>query len=115
GLVNPAERGPVVKQALKKLYDDAMYSTLYYSRTLEAYRNDRFTGFVAQPSASGALASQLGTWSYRAITPYTAPVNQPAGKGATILWIIVGTVVVASGLVTALLLVRRRSTADERE
>ena len=48
-LLDPAARAAVVKQAQQMLYDDAVYSMLYYYNNLEAYRSDRFTGFVRQP------------------------------------------------------------------
>jgi peptide/nickel transport system substrate-binding protein len=115
-LVDPAARKPVIEKALANLYDNAMYSTLYYAQTLGAYRNDRFTGFVPQPAPDGALVSQLGTWSYRSITPYVAPSTATPKSSKTPL--ILGglaalvVVVVVVGLVVGM---RRRSTADERE
>jgi peptide/nickel transport system substrate-binding protein len=121
--VDPAARKPIIKQALQNLYDNAMYSTLYYGTTLEAYRNDRFTGFVPQPGTGGALVSQIGTWSYMAMKPYDPNAAKAAGatsgaKGSSNTAMILG----IAGVVVLLLIVggfliaaRRRSTADERE
>ncbi len=113
-IIDPTQRKAVVDAALKNLYDNAMYSTLYYGKTLEAYRNDRFTGFVSQPTDSGALTSQLGTWSYESIKPYTGAVKKEKSNtglylgiaGGVLLVLIVGGIIVGT---------RRRSTADERE
>ena len=113
-VVDPAQRKPVVDSALKNLYDNAMYSTLYYGKTLEAYRNDRFTGFVAQPSSGGAMVSQIGTWSYRSIKPYTGAVKKESSNTGLYLGIAGGVVLVllVAGVIVA---TRRRTTADDRE
>jgi peptide/nickel transport system substrate-binding protein len=113
-IIDPAQRKPVVEAALKNLYDNAMYSTLYYGKTLEAYRNDRFTGFIAQPSSGGAMVSQLGTWSYLSIQPYTGKVKAEDSNAPIMFGIGGGVllVLIAGGVILA---TRRRSTADERE
>jgi peptide/nickel transport system substrate-binding protein len=112
-IVDPAQRTAVVKQAVQNLYDNAEYSVLYYGNTLEAYRNDRFTGYISQPKSGGALASQLGTWSYRAIRPVTA---KAASKSSLPLVLAVtGGVVVLALVASGIVFTRRRSTADERE
>ncbi len=81
-LVDPAQRAPVVKQALKHLYDNAMYSTLYYANTLQAYRKDRFTGFVAQPGSGGrSPASSVPGPTGRSRRTWRRP-NQPAPRRA---------------------------------
>jgi peptide/nickel transport system substrate-binding protein len=112
-IINEQQRRTVVQAAVKNLYDNAVYSVLYYGDTLEAYRSDRFTGFVKQPTTGGPVSSQLGTWSYRSITPVTG--QKPAKSkfpmilgvaGGAVLLVIIGGVVMVT---------RRRSTADERE
>lgn len=116
GLVDPAARKPVIDKALANLYDNAMYSTLYYAQTLGAYRNDRFTGFVPQPDPNGALVSQLGTWSYRAIKPYVAPAAAtPKSSKTPLILGGIGALVLVVVVVGVVIGVRRRSTADERE
>jgi peptide/nickel transport system substrate-binding protein len=113
-IIKPEDRKPVISQALQNLYDNAMYSTLYYGKTLEAYRNDRFTGFVSQPSGGGAMVSQIGTWSYLAIQPYSGAAKKDTSNSSTFLWIGGGVllVLIVGGVFAA---TRRRSTADERE
>jgi peptide/nickel transport system substrate-binding protein len=114
GELDPAKRKQVTDAALKNLYDNAMYSTLYYSKTLEAFRGDKWSGFQAQPASGGQMVSQLGTWSYRSITPYTATAKKTDGGFPTAL-VVIGAVVlllVAAGVLVAM---RRRSTVDERE
>ena len=54
------------------LYDDAVYMITYYANGLEAFRNDRFTGWVKQPKDNGTLIYQWGTWSYFDVAPVSA-------------------------------------------
>ena len=65
-------------------------------------------------AAGGAMASQLGTWTYRSITPYTGAVKKDTSNTGTFLWIGGGVllVLIVGGVIMA---TRRRSTADERE
>jgi len=114
-LLDPAQRTAVIKQAQQKLYDDAVYSMLYYYNNFEAYRSDKFTGFTPQPSDGGSLVFQYGTYTYLNL----APVSKTTDTGSSnTLWLVLGIgagVVVLAGIVGGVFLMRRRSTADERE
>jgi peptide/nickel transport system substrate-binding protein len=110
------QRAAAVKEAQKWLYDNVVYSTLNNGETIEAYRNDRFTGFVEQPKSGGSLAFQFGTYSYRQITPYVAPAPSSSDSSKTALILsIAGGVVLLLLVAGAVMMVRRRGTADERE
>jgi peptide/nickel transport system substrate-binding protein len=74
-----AKRADIVKQMQQMLYDDAPYILTYYYDNPEAYRSDRFTGFVNQPSPKGAMLFQYGTWSYENIKPVTADSTPSPG------------------------------------
>ena len=74
-----AARGEIVKQMQQILYDAVPYVVTYYYDNLEAYRSDRFTGFVGQPEGSGSLLFQYGVYSYANV----APVSADNGGGAT--------------------------------
>ena len=94
----PGGRGPtVVKQAQKMLYDDAAYSMTYYYNNLEAYRSDRFTGLVRQPTDGGSLVFQCGTYTYRSIDA-GQPSSQEADSASLGLWLgVAGGAVVLAG------------------
>jgi peptide/nickel transport system substrate-binding protein len=81
------KRTDIVKQMQQMLYDDSPYVLTYYYDNPEAYRSDRFTGFVNQPSPKGAMLFQYGTWSYENIKPVTADSTpspgQTIGQGTT--------------------------------
>jgi peptide/nickel transport system substrate-binding protein len=64
------------------LYDDAPYIITYYANGLEAYRNDRFTGWVKQPKDTGTLIYQWGTWSYFDVAPVSAATEAESASAA---------------------------------
>lgn len=113
GQIDPAARAATVKQAQKILYDDAPYAMLNYYDDLQAYRSDRFTGLVPQPSDGGVLLFQWGTYSYLSVTP-VAEKKSSSSSGRGVL-IGVGVAVVLAVAVGVFLMLRRRRTADERE
>ncbi|MEV4414251.1 ABC transporter substrate-binding protein [Catellatospora sp. NPDC049609] len=113
-MIDPAKRAEVVKKAQQLLYDDVAYSLTYYYNQSEAYRSDRFTGFVPQPSQGGILAFQYGTHSYRNITPVIEQAAEQESGSGVVLWVVGGVVLllVVGGVV---LVLARRKNADDRE
>lgn len=108
------KRSDLVAEAQKLIYDSAVNNVIFYANSLEAYRSDRFTGFVTQPSDSGVISSQNGPWGLYSATPVAA-VEQAESGNSPVAWIIGGVVLLAA-LAAAVLLVRRRSsTAADRE
>ena len=73
-----AKRAVIVKQMQQMLYDDVPYIVTYYANNHEAYRSDRFTGFVPQPAENGTLIYQWGSWSYQSATPVSVESPSPA-------------------------------------
>jgi peptide/nickel transport system substrate-binding protein len=60
------------------------------------------------------MVSQIGTWSYRSIKPYTGAVKKESSNTGLYLGIAGGVVLVllVAGVIVA---TRRRTTADDRE
>jgi peptide/nickel transport system substrate-binding protein len=114
GQIDPAARAATVKQAQQLIYADAPYAMLNYYNDLQAYRSDRFTGLVAQPSDGGVLLFQWGTHSYQVIQPVAESASSSSNTGRNVLFGVGGAVVLAA-LVVGFLMLRRRRTADERE
>ena len=138
-------RQEIVKRMEQMLYDDAVYMITYYANGLEAYRNDRFTGWVKQPKDTGTLIYQWGTWSFFDVEPVsaagaaesatastepgaTAAPSTPTGgtdaaaqpaaaSGGISTGLIIGLLValVIVILVVLLLRMRRSSTNEDRE
>ena len=71
-----AKRAEIVKQMQQMLYDDVPYVVTWYSDNLEAYRSDRFTGFIGQPEGSGSLIMQYGTYTYENVEQVTADTGE---------------------------------------
>lgn len=109
-----AKRAAIVKDMQKHLYVNAPVITLYYANALEAYRSDRFTGFVQQPEGKGIITRQQGMWGYLNATPVKADAAAESKSSNAVLFggLAAALVVVAAGVV---MMVRRRRTADERE
>ena len=73
----------MIKQMQQMLYDDAPYILTYYDDNPEAYRSDRFTGFVPQPAPKGSLLFPYGTWSYENLKPVSEVTATPESPGST--------------------------------
>jgi peptide/nickel transport system substrate-binding protein len=124
-----AKRTAIVKQMQQMLYDDAPYLLTYYYDNPEAYRSDRFTGFVNQPSPDGSMLFQYGTWSYENIKPVSSETAAPgttvaqgtaAGSTSSTSWALIIGVVVLAAIALGVGLVLRRggnggADTDDRE
>jgi peptide/nickel transport system substrate-binding protein len=114
---NKATRMDLVHQMLTRFYESAVYDVLYTYPDLQAYRKDKFTGWIRQPEKTGPVIFSNTSPTYASLKPVVAAAktgggdNGGGGSGATIAIIVVVALAVAGG---ALWLMRRR-TVDERE
>ena len=116
-----AKRAEIVKQMQNQLFDDAPYIVTYYYDNLEAYRSDRFTGFVPQPTPDGSLLFQYGTWSYQNVAPVTAETGgegdgdgtAAASSSSNVPLIVGGVVLILVVGLVAFLLGRRKGGPSE--
>jgi peptide/nickel transport system substrate-binding protein len=124
-----AKRADIVKRMQQKLYEDAPYIVTVYNGVGEAVRTDRFACFQPQPDPGGVWLVQYGAHNYSAVRPAdkagdcdgvksalgaSSPSTESAGSNQAVVWVGVAVVVLAVGA-GLVLLVRRRSTAAERE
>ncbi|GAA0514691.1 peptide ABC transporter substrate-binding protein [Saccharopolyspora subtropica] len=112
---DPARRADLVKQAQARFYEQAAGLILYYQNSLEAYRSDRFSGFTLQPRHDGVIVAQQGYWGYYGAEPTEVALKGAASTDYTAVAWVLGGAVVLVGVVVALVVVRRRATADTRE
>jgi peptide/nickel transport system substrate-binding protein len=110
GIMDRQKRLVVVQQAQRYLYDHIPGIVLAYPGWLQAYRNDRFTGWVPAPGEHGYL---LPGYNYDSLLSLhlvagASAVGSSAGLPA---WLWIAFVVVAIG--AAVLLFRRRRGVDE--
>jgi peptide/nickel transport system substrate-binding protein len=126
--MDPTKRVDLVHQALQRFYDEAPYAVMFVPDTVQAYRNDRFTGWVRQPADTGPIMFSQSSPSYALIEPVSGSTgssgssNEASGSSSDsddggssagiIVAIVVGVIVVGGG---AFILGRRRTTVDERE
>jgi peptide/nickel transport system substrate-binding protein len=113
--LNPVKRRQIVQQMLTRFYESATYVPLDYEPDLQAYRTDRFTGWIRQPAETGPVLFNNSSQTYANLRPIAATAKSGGGGGGgsgAIIAIVVAAVVVLGGV--GLVLARRRS-ADERE
>ncbi len=107
------QRVDIVHQMQQILYEEQPYIMLAYTNYLEAYRTDRFTGYIMQPEGVGDL---LATWGPFAFHQHPTGDGEAAGAaksegipGWVWIAIVVGLAVVVAGI----MLGRRRRVSDE--
>jgi peptide/nickel transport system substrate-binding protein len=110
--LDPDRRKEIVHEMLQLFYESGVYYPLYYSPDLQAYRTDRFEGWIKQPADIGPVMFSNTSPSYFNLQP----IGGAAGGGVNTTVLIVAAAVVLAAV--ALLVVnsrRKRATADERE
>ncbi len=111
------ERAELIKEMQRMVYDEAPYAVLYYDTTLQAYRDDRWTGFTPQPSEGGDLLASYGPFGFVAIEPVSdesreVAARESAGGFPAAAWagILIGLMVVSGAVV----MLRRRASREDR-
>ncbi|MEK7422405.1 MAG: ABC transporter substrate-binding protein, partial [Actinomycetota bacterium] len=107
------QRTEIVHRMLRTFYDSASYNVLYFDGDLQAYRTDRFEGWLRQPIGTGPVLFSNSSPSYVNLTPIGAAAGDDGLSIGTLLAIAGGGIVVLVGV--GLLLIRRKKTAEERE
>jgi peptide/nickel transport system substrate-binding protein len=107
-----------VQKMEQYLYEKNPEIVLLYEQDLQAYRTDRWTGYIVQPQPQGFLLFQWGTYSYLNIRPVeqgAGVASSGSGGGASsgglpaYLWIILAIVAILG----ALFFVRRARKSEE--
>ncbi|WP_225638250.1 ABC transporter substrate-binding protein [Streptomyces solaniscabiei] len=111
---DPAKRAEIVKQMQSRLYDLGYMNVMAYPNAVEAYRTDQIKSITTMPSEAGNIYGQDGYWSWWSAVPADSGDSSDDSSSTGVVIGIVAGVVVLVGL-GALLAVRRRSTAEERE
>jgi peptide/nickel transport system substrate-binding protein len=108
------KRIEIVHRMLRTMYDAAVYNVVSYEGDLQAYRTDRFEGWLRQPAEIGPVLFSNTSPTYANLT-VAASAGDSGGGGLSTAGIVA--IVVAGGLAAGLvlLLVRRRRSAGERE
>ena len=110
--LDPQKRTQIVHQMLTRFYRSAVYDALVYEPDLDAYRTNRFTGWLKQPEPNGPVVFSNTSPSYANLTPLA---NSGGGGGLSTAAIAAVVVAALAGIgLVAVWLVRRR-TVGERE
>jgi peptide/nickel transport system substrate-binding protein len=113
GIMDRAKRLKVVQEAQRYEYEQIPGIVLAYPGWLEAYRNDRFTGWIGAPGAHGYLLPGYNYDSLVAVHPVEGATLGSARSSSVPGWIwVVIAAVVALG---AIFMIRRgrRERLDE--
>ncbi len=111
--LDKATRLETVHEMLREFYASASYNVISYEGDLQAYRTDRFEGWLRQPAEIGPVLFQQTSPTYANLTPVASTGSDGGGLGAVELIVLVA---VGLGVVALVaLLLRRRGSADERE
>jgi peptide/nickel transport system substrate-binding protein len=111
--LDPEKRREIVHEMLTRFYKAAVYNNISQNPDLQAYRTDRFTGWIRQPADVGPVIFSNTSPTYVNLEPIEGAAGSDGGlsTGALAALVVVGALVVGG---VAWLLVRRR-TAGERE
>ena len=110
-------RVELVHEMLTLFYEDAAYVVLDYAPDLQAYRTDRFQGWVRQPVDTGPVIFSNTSPSYALLEPVAAGdgANEDDGgssnTGLIIVIAVLGVLVIGGGAFA----LGRRGSADDRE
>jgi peptide/nickel transport system substrate-binding protein len=111
--VDRNQRVDIVHQMEQLLYNEGPYVVLSYATNLEAYRADRWTGWVLAPNNAPAPINNYLSDTYVSVKPMTASAATGGGT-SPVVWVAIA---VAAAVVVGLVvwLVRRRPRKAEVE
>ncbi len=108
-------RAELVRRAQARYYERVPSLVLGYDNVLEAYRSDRFTGFVRQPVGEGQIMEQTGYWGFYGAEPVTGAAAGAGSGGSAGVWVVVGAGALVLLVWGGVVLVRRRASVYDRE
>jgi peptide/nickel transport system substrate-binding protein len=109
-----AKRIEIVHNMLRLFYDEATYVVLFEDADLQAYRTDRFTGWVRQPKDTGPVLFSNSSPTYALLRPIAGDDDSDGGLGKGVI------IAIAAGGVALLaaggsLAMRSKKSQDERD
>ncbi|MEU1899207.1 ABC transporter substrate-binding protein [Nocardiopsis dassonvillei] len=108
-------RAEIIHQLQEVLYREAVVNVLAYPNIMEAYRTDHIASIQYEPAEGGNIWGQDGYWAWWSAEPAAERTAGAASGPSAGVWIGVGAVVLVLAAVGGFLLLRRRSTMEDRE
>ena len=112
------ERQAIIQEMQQIFYEEIPQIVLWYDNDLQAYRSDRWTGFVKSPAPDeegngGSLLFQYTPYSYATIEPVSEAAGTVSGSGGVspIVW--VGIAVAAVVVIGGVMFARRRGAEED--
>jgi peptide/nickel transport system substrate-binding protein len=112
--LDPATRQELVHEMLTRFYKTGVYNVLWYEGDLQAYRTDRFEGWLRQPKDIGPVIFTNTSPTYASLTPVAASSDDGGGGMSTGAYVGIAVAVLA-GAAVIVYVIRRRRTLEERE
>lgn len=103
----------IVHDMVKLFYTDATYVVLFHDADGQAYRTDRFEGWLHQPAETGPVLFTNSSPTYFNLTPIEG-ADDGGGISTVLIVVIVAAAVIVIGGAVALKM-RSRSRADDVE
>jgi peptide/nickel transport system substrate-binding protein len=106
-----AERQQIVQTMQQTIYEDSPEIVLWYPNSFEAWRSDRWTGFLRWPEPDGVAfwGNQYSVMNVQPVGLGGSPASSTESGPATLIWVGAGALIVAAG---AIALLRRRRRDD---
>ena len=112
------DRQAIIHEMQQIFYEEIPQIVLWYDNDLQAYRSDRWSGFVQSPEPDaegngGSILFQYTPYSYATITPASESAGTVGDSGgiSPILW--AGIIVVAIAVVGGVIVARRRREDED--
>ncbi|HAP78008.1 MAG TPA: hypothetical protein DCR14_18240 [Acidimicrobiaceae bacterium] len=113
--LDKAKRIELVHEMIRLFYRESTYVVLYHDADTQAYRTDRFEGWLQQPAGTGPVIFTNSSPTYFNLKPIEG--GSESGDDGSSVGLIVGIIVgvVAIAGIAVWVLSRRGSSRDERE
>lgn len=113
--MDQAKRSEIIKQMQQMIYEAAVNDVITYQQALVAYRKDKVTGWVAQPTEGGIYTQQNGYWGYMSAKPVTSATSESKSGTSPVVWAAIAVVIVVAIVGGVLVTKKKHANADDEE
>ncbi|MCE9622379.1 MAG: ABC transporter substrate-binding protein [Actinomycetia bacterium] len=110
-----ARRVEIVHEMLTLFHNESTYVVLYHDAETQAYRTDRFEGWLRQPADIGPVLFSNSSPTYYNLKPLAGGTGDDSGDSSTAMTILLIAGGVAVLAAAGFVVIRSRSRRDERD